>query len=648
MNFQVNKIDPQWALSNKVILFTNVVIETPYIKIVSNDNFLITTYEIKKSDTNVIKMNSEHRSFLYVSLNESVTIEPYETSRQDRLTEISFDILNRNKPYNGCADIDKLILRNFKDHYFHRFLRIPFDYQGTTLTIKVVGSDKSYGVLTDKTKINPSKPLPTRQSLELNFDFESLGIGGLNEQFSKIFRRAFITRTYDPETIAKMGIKHIKGLLLYGPPGTGKTLIARKIAGLMKSRKPKIINGPEIFNKYVGESERQIRDLFSEARTEYEQKGAASELHVIIFDEIDAIGRSHTGVVNRLLTMMDGVESLDNILVIGMTNRLDLIDDALLRPGRFEVQVEISLPDETGRLSILQIHTARMNHNKMLDAQVDLQKVSALTKNYTGAELEAIVNSASSYALNRVSKYSSKHKNKSNTEPIVTQDDFLLALEEVKPSFGSDQTEIKKLIKDSIIFFTASLKTNYIYVNRVIKSVLSGNNLVNILISGQNGSGKTAMAAQLAIESNFPCIRYISSFELMGLSELSKINKLQKIFHDSYKSTHSLIIIDDLERIIDYNEIGPRFSNSIVQALLDLTSKTQSSNMAIICTTSRSDMLKQMTFNFTYEYELPLVKTNQEINMIIQELAIDMKQAILPAIPLGLPIKKLLTLARID
>lgn len=147
--------------------------------------------------------------------------------------------------------------------------------------------------------------------------------------------------------------------------GVGKTLIARQIGKMLNGKEPKVVNGPEILNKYVGASEENVRKLFEEAEADQAAHGEASELHVIIFDEIDAICKSrgsvnsgagvHDTVVNQLLTKIDGVDSLNNILLIGMTNRKDMLDEALLRPGRLEVQVEIGLPDDKGRLQILQV-----------------------------------------------------------------------------------------------------------------------------------------------------------------------------------------------------------------------------------------------------------------------------------------------------
>lgn len=204
-------------------------------------------------------------------------------------------------------------------------------------------------------------------------------------------------------------MKHCKGLILYGPPGTGKTLIARKIAQVLNCNEPKVVNGPSIFDKFVGGSEENIRKLFAEAESDQATNGDESDLHVIIFDEIDAIcrkrGSTNSGsgvnesVVNQLLSKIDGVDSLDNILIIGMTNRLDMIDEAILRPGRFEIHLEIGLPDEAGRKQIFMIHTQQMRKYNLLCSDVSIDELCNKTKNYTGAEIEAVCRSANSFAL---------------------------------------------------------------------------------------------------------------------------------------------------------------------------------------------------------------------------------------------------------
>ena len=209
-----------------------------------------------------------------------------------------------------------------------------------------------------------------------------------------------------------------QGILLHGPPGTGKTLMARQIGKMLNATDPKIVNGPEILDKYVGESEANIRKLFAEAEADEARLGPNSPLHIIIFDEIDAICKKrgsvagNTGVndtvVNQLLSKIDGVDQLNNILVIGMTNRPDMIDDALTRPGRLEVQIEIGLPKEAGRIQILNIHTRTMVSHKKMASDVDLVELAGLTKNFSGAEIEGLVRAAQSCALNRLVKADAK------------------------------------------------------------------------------------------------------------------------------------------------------------------------------------------------------------------------------------------------
>ena len=173
-----------------------------------------------------------------------------------------------------------------------------------------------------------SQNLKSSQNMIINpdFDFAQMGIGGLGEEFKEIFRRAFASRIFPPDIVAKMGGKHVKGILLHGPPGCGKTLMARKIGKMLSSREPQVVNGPEILNKYVGESEANVRKLFEPAEEEQKRLGKKSGLHIIIFDELDAIckqrGNSASGsqvgdtVVNQLLSKIDGVDQLDNILIM--------------------------------------------------------------------------------------------------------------------------------------------------------------------------------------------------------------------------------------------------------------------------------------------------------------------------------------------
>lgn len=311
-------------------------------------------------------------------------------------------------------------------------------------------------------------------------------------------------------------------------------------------------------DKYVGETEKKIRDLFSDAKTDQAMYGDESQLHIIIFDEIDAICKQrgtvnsgtgvHDSMVNQLLSMIDGVDALNNILVIGMTNRKDLLDEAILRPGRFEVHIEVGLPDEKGRQEIFKIHTNMMNNNKLLGGDVDIEKLSKLTKNYTGAEIEAVVKSAASFSFN-------KNVNLMDfSKPItlapdhkVEMKDFILALDEVKPQFGVDTERFEVFLRNELINYGPNFMNlqnlltqsvlqvfyfDFIFIICFfIKKVQKGKNsqLHSVLLEGEPGCGKSALAAWMALKCEFPFVKLISSENFVGFTEAGKINAIVKV-----------------------------------------------------------------------------------------------------------------------
>ncbi len=248
-------------------------------------------------------------------------------------------------------------------------------------------------------------------------------VGGLKRAKQEL-REAVEWPLKHPDAFKRIGVEPPHGILLYGPPGTGKTLLARAVATEGEANFISI-KGPELLSKWVGESERGVRETFRKART------AAPA--VIFFDEIDAmvprrgsgIGDSHVGerVISQLLTELDGLEKLENVVVIGATNRPDLIDPALLRPGRFDRLILVPAPDQEARLEILKIHTRKMS----LAKGVDLEALAAQTEGYAGSDLAALCREAAMLALRRDLKAKE-----------VKQEHFLQAMEGIKPSINKD------------------------------------------------------------------------------------------------------------------------------------------------------------------------------------------------------------------
>ncbi|KND03204.1 AAA family ATPase SEC18 [Spizellomyces punctatus DAOM BR117] len=622
-----------------------------------------------------------HRRYAALSLNQDVRVRPYDPFIENvnsYLGSISLQIDFLRKTMESAEHYDitemqQILLNSFDGQIFAEGQTFNFDFHGTDLLAEVAavnlvdfdalksgnagqtsgqssGNRFRRGILMKQTTIQIAKASTSsiklkggakgaapNALLQPNFKFEDLGIGGLDTEFSQIFRRAFASRIFPPSIVEKLGIQHVKGILLYGPPGTGKTLMARQIGKMLNAREPQIVNGPEILNKYVGQSEENIRKLFAAAEQEYKQRGEESSLHIIIFDELDAICKQRgskndgTGVgdsiVNQLLSKMDGVEQLNNILIIGMTNRLDMIDEALLRPGRLEIHMEINLPDENGRLQILNVHTARMRQHDLLEHDVDLKELASLTKNFSGAEIAGLIKSASSFSFNRHIKIGATAAvNPDYDKMKVARDDFLLALDEVHPSFGVSETELKQCVTNGIFKFgnhvERILSDGQLFIGQVRNSKRTP--LVSVLLHGPSGSGKTALAATIAMASDFPFIKLISPESMVGFTEQAKMNHINKIFNDAHRSEFSVIVIDSIERILDWVAIGPRFSNTVLQTLLVLMKKAPQKNhrLLILATTSQRHVLQQMDMADVFDASIyvPNITDLDSVDLLLQEL----------------------------
>lgn len=368
--------------------------------------------------------------------------------------------------------------------------------------------------------------------------------------------------------------------------------------------------------------------------------GDSSMLHIIIMDEMDAICKQRgsvsdgTGVqdsvVNQLLSKIDGVDSLNNILLIGMTNRKDMIDDALLRPGRLEVHVEIGLPDQKGRLQILNIHTKNMREAKRITPEVleRLPEIADKCKNFSGAEIEGLVKAASSYALTRCVDVNNLKKAPDTKNLILQYSDFERALGDVEPKFGAKSTELKAYYRNGFVPYGDSFDHIMGTLERLVEQVRTSPRtpLMSLLLQGPAAVGKTAIAAKVAVDSGFPFVRMISADDMIGYSDVSKSQRIHKVFMDSYKSPLSLIFIDDIERIIDYVPIGPRFSNTVLQTLLVLLKKIppdEGRRLLIIGTTSVPHLLEDLGLvqAFSVAQSIPLLDEPSQVVEVLRVAA---------------------------
>ncbi|CAL9039654.1 vesicle-fusing ATPase-like [Musa acuminata AAA Group] len=617
------------------------------------DSVVLTLCAHQNIPSNHIALNAIQRRHTKVSSGDQISVSRFLPPDNFKLAMLTLELDFVKGRTNKTEQLDAVLLaqqlqKKFIDQAMTTGQRVSFEFCGTNYIFTVIqalleGQDDSKGLARGMISmetyfvfeaspnsgikiINQREAASSKIFRHKEFNLQKLGIGGLSAEFTEIFRRAFASRVFPPHVVNKLGIKHVKGMLLYGPPGTGKTLMARQIGKLLNGKEPKIVNGPEVLSKYVGETEKNVRDLFADAENDQRTQGDQSDLHVIIFDEIDAICKSrgstrdgtgvHDSIVNQLLTKIDGVESLNNVLLIGMTNRKDLLDEALLRPGRLEVHVEINLPDENGRFQILQIHTNKMKENSFLAPDVSLQELAARTKNFSGAELEGVVKSAVSFALNRQISMDDLTKPLDEESIKVTMDDFLHALQEIIPAFGASTDDLERCRLNKIVDCGKRhmlIRERAMLLVEQVK-VSQGSPLVTCLLEGPSGSGKTAMAATIGIESDFPFVKIISAETMIGLSEGSKCAQIVKVFEDAYKSQLSIIILDDIERLLEYVAIGPRFSNLISQTLLVLLKRLppKGKSMLVIGTTSEVGFLESLGIcdAFSVTYHVP--KLNRE------------------------------------
>ena len=423
-------------------------------------------------------------------------------------------------------------------------------------------------------------------------------IGGLGEQIQRIREMVELPLRH-PELFEKLGIEPPKGVLLYGPPGTGKTLIAKAVANETDAHFIDI-SGPEVMSKFYGESEARLREIFQEA----EQKAPS----IVFIDELDAIapkreevtGEVERRVVAQLLALMDGLKSRGQVVVIGATNRPNAIDPALRRPGRFDREIEIGVPDSKGRLEILQIHTRGMP----LAKDVDLKKVAEVTHGFVGADLAALCKEAAMRALRRVLPeidLESKSLPPKILEKLeVTMNDFLEALKDVEPSAmrevfveapnvrWSDVGDLDDVKQELIEAVEWPLKYAELFEYANIKPPKG------ILLFGPPGTGKTLLAKAVATESEANFIS-IKGPELLSKWVGESERGIRETFRKAKQAAPSIIFFDEIDALAPRRGGGYGDSHVtervISQLLTEMDGLEELRNVTVIAATNRPDIL---------------------------------------------------------
>jgi transitional endoplasmic reticulum ATPase len=423
-------------------------------------------------------------------------------------------------------------------------------------------------------------------------------IGGLREQVQRI-RELVELPLKHPELFKRLGIEPPKGILLYGPPGCGKTLLAKAVANESDAYFISI-SGPEVMSKFYGESEARLREIFKKA----EENAPA----IIFIDELDSIapkreevtGEVERRVVAQLLALMDGLTTRGNVIVIGATNRPNALDPALRRPGRFDREIEIGIPDKQGRLEILQIHTRGMP----LADDVDLAKLAEITHGYTGADLAALAREAAMKALRRYLPEIDLDVDSIPMEILekmeVRMDDFMQAYQEITPSalreveieipdvrwddVGGLQ-DVKQLLRESIEW---PLKYPDKFKGLGLKPPKG------ILLYGPPGCGKTLLAKAVANESgaNFIGVKGPEIFsKWVGESEKA----IREIFRKARMAAPCIVFFDEVDSISPARGVGYADSGVtervVSQLLTEMDGLTSIANVIVIGATNRPDLV---------------------------------------------------------
>ncbi|WP_428326175.1 CDC48 family AAA ATPase [Nitrosopumilus sp.] len=469
-------------------------------------------------------------------------------------------------------------------------------YFGGRLTFQVIGVTPAADavLITQKTVFHIAEKGETLRGVP-QVTYED--IGGLTDEIKKV-REMIELPLRHPEIFEKLGIEAPKGVLLYGPPGTGKTLLAKAVANESNAHFISI-SGPEIMSKFYGESEARLREIFKEAR----EKAPS----IIFVDEIDSIapkreevtGEVERRVVSQMLSLMDGLEARGKVIVISATNRPNAIDPALRRPGRFDREIEIKVPDKKGRKDILAIHS----RNMPLSDDVNVDKISAISHGYVGADLEYLCKEAAMKCLRRLLPILNLEEEKIPPETldklIVNHEDFTKALIEVTPS-GMREVfienpdvkwdevggleDVKRELQEAVEW---PMKYPGLY-DKLGHSMPRG-----ILLHGPSGTGKTLLAKAVATQSeaNFVSVR---GPELLSKWVGESERGIREIFKRARQSAPCVVFFDEIDSIAPIRGAGGETAVTervVSQLLTELDGMENMHGVIVLAATNRADMI---------------------------------------------------------
>ena len=535
----------------------------------------------------IIKIDGQTRKNISAALNDIVKIKKV-------TTKVAKSVILM--PVNDVVTVDK----EFTDFVKNRLKGLPLT-PGDEISVMILGNSMDFKI----NKVSPKGVVKIDRSTTLNILTETSvdrkvrvtyeEVGGLKSEI-KAMREIVELPLRHPELFIGLGIEPHSGILLYGPPGCGKTLIAKVLASESEANMYSI-NGPEIMNKYYGETEAKLRDIFKEAKD--------NSPSIIFIDEIDAIapkreeayGDVEKRVVAQLLALMDGLTDRGNVIVIGASNRPESLDPALRRPGRFDREVEISVPNEDGRLEILQIHTRGMP----IADDVNLKTLSSELHGYTGADIKSLCREAAMKSIRRLLPQIDLETEKIPAEVLKSMDvkliDFYDAMHEVVPTamreFYVERPKvwwqdvgglesIKQALRDNLI---VAMKEPQKFLDMGIKPPKGA------LLYGPPGCGKTLLARALATESGANMI-LVRGPEILSKWVGESEKAIREIFRKAKTSSPCVVIFDELDSLARFRtgETGG-VGETVLSQLVTEMEEGSSSRVVIVGITNRPDLL---------------------------------------------------------